>query len=181
MSYFVASSELDGEGPHPPWKPMICSVESIHSCNLTGSFCHQPSRQSTMFPLCRGGNLSSDVTCLGDLWLVAELGSVPRCPNFFLRLPWLPPLPLPSHSYREELETEVKPGSPELFLWLLGWGLPKLRRKGRERERWPRILGVAVGMSRPGGSLKTIWDLGGRKIQPSKNQRPREGQESPEA
>ena len=84
MSYFVTSSELGGQGPHPPWKPMACSVKSLHSCHLTDPFCHPPRRQSTTFPLCRWGNLSSDtVTCLGDLWLVTELGSALRCPDFF--------------------------------------------------------------------------------------------------
>ncbi|XP_055432968.1 uncharacterized protein LOC129649507 isoform X3 [Bubalus kerabau] len=53
MSYFMASSELGGHGPHPPWKPMACSVKSLHSCYLTDPFCHPPRRQSTTFPLCR--------------------------------------------------------------------------------------------------------------------------------
>ncbi|XP_055432966.1 uncharacterized protein LOC129649507 isoform X2 [Bubalus kerabau] len=52
MSYFMASSELGGHGPHPPWKPMACSVKSLHSCYLTDPFCHPPRRQSTTFPLC---------------------------------------------------------------------------------------------------------------------------------
>lgn len=37
------------------------------------------------------------------------------------------------------------------------------------------------GMNLPRGSLRTVWDPGGRKIQPSRSQRPREGQESLEA
>lgn len=37
----------------------------------------------------------------------------------------------------------MKPGSPELFLWLLGWGLPKLRRKGREREVAENLRGCS--------------------------------------
>ncbi|XP_055432965.1 uncharacterized protein LOC129649507 isoform X1 [Bubalus kerabau] len=162
MSYFMASSELGGHGPHPPWKPMACSVKSLHSCYLTDPFCHPPRRQSTTFPLCspaspfsplqrqagnRGARECSHRLTDGE---AESSGRFQRTETESgrdmgaVRRPWPPPRPLLGPRPRDRVDSQHGRFPHFIILYLLPWIVLSAGPHGRVSLQPPgdRIAGL---------------------------------------